>query len=112
MNKISAAQARRYRRQHAALFACVPLALLGAIFPSLITTQEPGWLVFVQAAWFFGFLSLGLFGLWFSERRILRAVDPDPDTRRRALSVSWFRPFGTFMAINELLRSAVKSEKP
>ncbi len=108
MNKISRSEARRYRTLHALLFSCVPVAFLGLALPLVAPRLPSDWLALAPAAWFFGFLILGLFGLWFIERRILRLVDPDSETRRRVVAVSWFRPFGTFLAVNELLRLAVE----
>jgi hypothetical protein len=77
---ISRSEARRFRRQHALRFACIPLAFLGLLLPTVLPPPPPDWLLFVPAAWFFGFLTFGLFGVWLTERRILRLVDPDPET--------------------------------
>jgi hypothetical protein len=49
-----------------------------------------------------------MLSVWFTERHIMHVIDPDPEIRKRVLSLSWFRPIGTFLAVNELLRSAVE----
>jgi hypothetical protein len=108
MNKISRSDARRYRALHILLFSCIPLGFLGLALPSVLPSPDSTWVILAPAVWFFGFLTLGLLGLWFLERRILRVVAPDPETRRRVVALSWFRPFGTFIAVNELLRLAVE----
>jgi hypothetical protein len=76
--------------------------------PSVLPSPPPDWLQFVPAAWFFAFLIVGLLGVWLTERRVLRVVDPDPELRRRVLSLTWFKPLGHFWALDELLREAVK----
>ena len=108
MNRISRAEARRYRRQHALSAACVPLAFLGIALPAVLPSPPSDWLQFISAAWFFTFLVVGLLGVWFTERRVLRMIDPDSELRRRVLSLTWFKPFGQFWALDELLREAVK----
>jgi hypothetical protein len=108
VNKITRSQARRYRRQHAILFACIPLGLLGGLALSSLLPSAPDWLLFIPAAWLFSFLIVGMLGVWFTERHIMRVIDPDPETRKRVLSLAWFRPIGSLMAVNELLRSAVE----
>ena len=106
MNDLSSASVRRYRMTFGLRLACVPVAFLGAALPALLPHPPPDWLVLIPAAWFFGFLTLGLLGTWSLERRLLEEVDPDAETRRRVISLSWFRPVGSFMAVNELLRLA------
>jgi hypothetical protein len=108
MNRISRSGARRFRRQHALLTACIPVAFLGMALPSVLPSPPTEWLQFIPAAWFFTFLVIGLFGVWLTERQVLRVIDPDPELRHRVLSQTWFKPFGRFWAVDELLRAAVK----
>ena len=108
MNRVSPSEARRYRRQHALLAACVPLAFVGMALPSVLPSPPPDWLILVPPAWFFTFLIVGLLGTWFTQWRVLRLINPDPELRRRVVSLSWFRPFGSFWALDELLRAAVQ----
>ncbi len=108
MNKISKADARRYRTLQFLLFSCIPLAFLGLALPRVLPSLPSLWIILTPAVWFFGFLTLGLLGLWFLERHILRVVAPDSETRHRVIGLSWLRPFGTFLAVNELLRLAVE----
>jgi hypothetical protein len=108
MNYTSASQARRYRTSHTAFSLCLPIAFLGMLFLALAKSPPPTWLLFASAAWFFGFLIAGLLGVWIVQRAMLRAIDPDSETWRRVRELTWFRPFGSFWAVNELLRSAAQ----
>jgi len=58
--------------------------------------------------WFFACLIVAMLGVWFTGWHIMRVIDPDPEIRKHVLSLYWFRPIGTFLALNELLRSAVE----
>jgi hypothetical protein len=108
MNYISPSQAQRYRRLHTALSLCVPVAFLGLFLPSFAESPAPVWLLVISVIWLLGFLLVGLLGGWMVQRRMLRAIDPDPETWRRVRELMWFRPLGSFWAVNELLRSAVR----
>jgi hypothetical protein len=106
MNRISKSLARRYRLLHATFFGCVLLAFLGLLLPFVLPPAPPDWLLLIPAIWFFGLITIGAVGMWTVGHRLLGILDPDPGTRSRVVAVSWIRPVGTFLAVNELLRSA------
>ncbi len=106
MNRLPSSRVRRYRLVHGLFFACIPLAFLGMLLPFVLPPPPPDWLMFVPAVWFFGLLTTGALGMWAVGRRLLRLIDPDPETRQRIVGLSWLRPVGTFVAVNELLRLA------
>ena len=108
MNYLSPSQARRFRMRHTLLSFLVPVAFLGLFFPSLAKSSAPTWLLIVSVVWLCGFLIVGGVGAWMTRRAMLRAIDPDPETERRVRELIWFSPFGSFWAVSELLRSAVK----
>jgi len=106
MNRLTRSRARRYRLVHRFFFACVLLAFLGMVLPFVLPPPPPDWLLLVPAIWFFGLLTTGALGMCAVGRRLLRLIDPDPEARRRIVGLSWLRPVGTFLAVNELLRLA------
>src|SRR5512134_1244308 len=109
MNRLTPAAVRRYRTLHALWFACVPVAFLGAALPAVLPPNSD-WAVLAPGIWFFGFLIAGAVGTWSIKRRLVREVQPDPLTRQRIEGLSWVRPIGSFMAVNELLGLAERNE--
>jgi len=105
MNRLSKSRARRFRVLHAALFGCVLLAFVGLLLPFVLPPPPPDWLLLVPALWFFSLLAVGAVGMWVLGHRLLRIIDPDPETRHKVVAASWLRPVGTFLAVDELLKS-------
>jgi hypothetical protein len=44
--------------------------------------------------------------MWTLEKRVLKFIDPPPEICRRVVGLSFVRPLGNLMALDELLRAA------
>ena len=104
MNILTQETASRWRRHHRVAFF-TPLLILGLGFvlhwAGVLEPMQP----FVGAA-LLGTFALSLLWAPLVQIALLRRVDPSDDVRREVLSLSSWSPFGSFWAVNELLRVA------
>lgn len=106
MRTLSPEQARHYRRIHAVLWiAPIAFSLLCLIAIRFTTEGSSAHVVLALAA--IVTCGAGLLAVAFFQRWLLRHIEPDPEFRSKILSLSWFRPFGSFWAVRELLDQSV-----
>jgi hypothetical protein len=109
MRGLSEQEANRLRRLHLVAFLLPPIWLLLFLLAAaaLPEPQSEFWLI-AWAALFLVPIAAGLLGFVLIQRRVWKATASVGPKRWKIWGASWLLPFGSFIAVDRLLKEAVR----